>query len=611
MTTTPAQPLYFGPDRQRLFGWLHRPTVPAPGGLALVLCNPFGFEEVCAHRGLRDMAQAVALSGVPALRFDYPGSGHSSDVDDVQADLWPLWVDAVRQAVDAVRQATGAQRVALLGVRLGALLAAAAAQGRDDVQGLLLVAPVVRGRTYLRELALLGAGGAVAAQGSKQDPAQGAAGIAPGIESAGFAMSAATCAALARVDLKTLTLPAALRVRVVERDDLPAPDGLAAALSRAGLEARAERWSGYAAMLADPQRAMTPQPIVEGVVATLQDWARDPPRALVPTPPSATMQGSTMQGDSLVGGAGPDWIEVPVRIKDGNAAALFGVVCRPARRASPGPAVLMLNAGAVHSIGPNRLWVQLARRWARQGVTVLRLDLSGIGDSPPRPGEPDNVVYSRSAMADVAAALDWLRGHEGATACHVMGLCSGAYHSFKAATTGLPVASALMINPLTYFWEPGTPLSDLKDYEVLVAGERYRSGLFRRQTWQRLVRGELDLRQIAANATRAAARAAVLRWRDLARALGLPQANDLAGELLRTAGAGRPLRFVFATDAPGCTLLHRQGGPAVHRLARQGSLSLDFVDGADHTFTQGSVRETLVQRLDRLMLGACGVAPPG
>ena len=595
MNPAPSQPLYFGPDAGRLFGRLHRPATPGSQTLALVLCNPFGFEEVCAHRAMRDMAQAAATAGIAALRFDYPDTGHSSDIDDEQADRWPLWVDSVRHAIDAVRQATGATRVALLGVRLGALLAAAAAQDRDDVDGLVLVAPVVRGRAYLRELALLGASG---------DAAAPAADKAGSIESAGFELSGATCRTLTGLDLRALRLRAGLRVSVVERDDLPDPSELAAALSRAGLDARSERWPGFASMTADPQRAVTPSAIVDGVVTTLGHWSRRPEPTPGAMPPAGVAPAAT-----LAGGAQRGWVEVPVSIDTGAGSRLFGVVCRPAGRAAPGPAVLMLNAGAVHAIGPNRLWVRLARRWAGHGVTSLRLDLSGIGDSPPRRGEDDNVVYSRSAMADVAEAVDWLKRHEGATACHVMGLCSGAYHSFKAATTGVPVASALMINPLTYFWVPGTPLSDLKDYEILVAGERYRSGLWRLQTWQRLARGELDLRQIATTAGRAFARGLRLRWRDAARAVGLPLADDLAGDLLRAAQDGRPLRFVFATDAPGCTLLHRQGGPVVQRLAREGRLSMEFVDGADHTFTRGPVRESLVQRLDRLMLGACGTAP--
>ena len=48
---------------------------------------------------------------------------------------------------------------------------------------------------------------------------------------------------------------------------------------------------------------------------------------------------------------------------------------------------------------------------------VLRLDLSGIGDSPPRPGEPENVVYSDRALADVAAAVACLRRQPASSRC--------------------------------------------------------------------------------------------------------------------------------------------------------------------------------------------------
>lgn len=594
MTTQPPQPVYFGPDGQQLFGWLHRPAHSATSGLALVVCSPFGFEEVCAHRALRDIAEAAAASGVPTLRFDYPGSGHSSDVGDLQSDLWPAWVDAVRLSIDAVRLATGAHRVALLGVRLGALLAAFGAQGRSDVCGLILVAPVVRGRAFLRELAMLGATGTL-----------GASAADAGVESAGFAMSAATCASMAKADLSALSLAAHLRVRVVERDDMPGSSELTGALARSGLDARSEHWAGYESMMADPQHATTPLQIVEGVTATLHEWAGQPS-----TPPAATAGARVTFQETLEGGPGLDWIETPVRLETGAHTSLFGVVCRPLTQSGVRPAVLLLSAGAVHAIGPNRLWVQIARRWARRGITVLRLDLSGIGDSPARAGEPANVVYSRSAMADVAVAVEWLLGHDGgATRCHVMGLCSGAYHSFKAATSGLPVATALMINPLTYFWKQGAPLGDLKEYEVIAAGERYLTGLFRRESWRRLARGELDLRQIATTAVRVVARAVTLRWRSVARAIGLPQSNDLAGELLRAADRGKTLNFVFATDAPGCTLLQQQGGSTVQRLKQQGHLALEFVDGADHTFTRSSSRDTLIQRLDRLMLDACDLLP--
>ena len=35
-----------------------------------MLCKPFGYEAICAHRGLRAFANSAAALGVPTLRFD-------------------------------------------------------------------------------------------------------------------------------------------------------------------------------------------------------------------------------------------------------------------------------------------------------------------------------------------------------------------------------------------------------------------------------------------------------------------------------------------------------------------------------------------------------------
>ncbi len=595
MNAPQAQARYFGPPDERLFGWLHRGHVGADVDLALVVCNPFGFEEVCMRRSLRRLAEATAQAGIPTLRFDYAACGHSAGDDGDEGDLTTRWVSSVHRAVDAVRQATGAPRVVLLGVRLGALLATVAASERDDVHGLMLIAPVVRGRAYLRELTMLGGIGTAAGPPGKSRRA---------LESAGFALSAATCDALSGLDLRSLPRAPAPRALVVERDDLPDPGDLAPSWQRLGVQATVQRWPGYAAMADDPQRAATPQHIVDGVVATLQDWRREAPRG-----PAHDVGWGTA---SLVDPKAGAWTEALVDIDTGSGTTLFGIMCRPVRRegapALAGPAMLMLNAGSVHAIGPNRLWVRLARRWAARGVCVLRIDLSGIGDSAERSDADDNVVYSLHAMDDVASALAYLRTREGATACHVMGLCSGAYHAFRAATTGLSISSALMINPLTYFWVPGTPLAAIKDYEVISLGNRYRALFLTGDPWRRLMRGELDLRAIGAVAWRAVARGANLTWRGLARWLHLPLKDDLARELQRASDAGVRLRFVFAANAPGYTLLTQQSGGALSVARRRGDVSVAFVPDADHTFTRASARDHLVNVLDDLVTGASGLA---
>lgn len=591
MNTPPAEARYFGPPEEPLLGWLHRGATSAEVGLAMVVCNPFGFEAVCMHRSLRQVAIAAAGAGVPTLRFDYAGSGHSAGEDGDEGDLVPRWVASVHSAIDVVKRATGAARVVLLGVRLGAVLATLAACERDDVHGLLLLAPVVRGRAYLRELRMLGgAATAPAADDGRQ-----------ALESAGFVLSPATCVAISTLDLRSLPRAPAARVVIAERDDLPDPGDLAPAWQRLGVQAASRRWPGYAAMADDPQRAVVSRPIVEGVLATLQDWQREAPRG----PARGADWGVSSMTDPRSGA----WAESAVQIDAGEGAALFGVMCRPAPGQWPmeGPAVLMLNAGSVRAIGPNRLWVRLARRWAARGVRVLRIDITGIGESDARAGAPDNVVYSQHAMRDVAAALAYLRTREGATACHVMGLCSGAYHAFKAATGGLGVDSALMINPLTYFWVPGAPLTDIKDYELISLGSRYRTLLLTGDPWRRLVRGELDLRVIGSVAWRTLARNVSVPLRALARGLHLPLKNDLARELRRAADAGIPLRFVFAANAPGHTLLAQQSGGALSAAQQRGALSVTFVANADHTFTGVDARDRLVRILDGLAGQACGL----
>lgn len=65
----------------------------------------------------------------------------------------------------------------------------------------------------------------------------------------------------------------------------------------------------------------------------------------------------------------------------GSANPLVGIITHPEIDVGL-PTVILLNAGLIHRIGPNRVYVRLARHLAGLGFQVLRFDLSGIGDSP-------------------------------------------------------------------------------------------------------------------------------------------------------------------------------------------------------------------------------------
>ncbi len=103
-----------------------------------------GLESAYSARALRDLAHRLALSGWAALRVDYAGTGDSAGTW-TDPGLVEEWLRGVRGAIDHVK-ALGAPRVAVIGLRLGATLAAAelARGGRRGRSG--PVGPVCHGQ---------------------------------------------------------------------------------------------------------------------------------------------------------------------------------------------------------------------------------------------------------------------------------------------------------------------------------------------------------------------------------------------------------------------------------------------------------------------------------
>jgi pimeloyl-ACP methyl ester carboxylesterase len=147
-------PLFFGEGRRRLFG-VYDPAIgkaaaSAGGARAIVFCGPWGPDYYVAHGALRRLATNLALAGHHVLRFDYFGvgdSGGESNDSDFEG-----WCSDVAMAVDELKSMTRIARVCLVGLRLGATLAATVAADRRDINALVLWDPIVRGHEYLEEL---------------------------------------------------------------------------------------------------------------------------------------------------------------------------------------------------------------------------------------------------------------------------------------------------------------------------------------------------------------------------------------------------------------------------------------------------------------------------
>src|SRR6185436_3499595 len=111
------------------------------------------------------------------------------------------------------------------------------------------------------------------------------------------------------------------------------------------------------------------------------------------------------------------------------------------------PGLILLNAGVLHRVGPHRLHVALARRLAAVGMTSLRLDLGGIGDSV---ASPDAANFRESAVADTRLAMTAMTEMYGIPRFVLFGICAGADNSIATALVDDRVAGIVLIDPPTH-----------------------------------------------------------------------------------------------------------------------------------------------------------------
>jgi pimeloyl-ACP methyl ester carboxylesterase len=140
------EPLYFGASRE-LFGCLHFPQGTPRASRGVVICPAAGPEYARCHRPLRVLAALLARNGWPVLRFDYFATGDS--YGDAEEATLSRWQDDVADAVRFLRGRFRATRLTLLGVRIGAALAARHTMARGGIERLVLWDPVVRGRDFV------------------------------------------------------------------------------------------------------------------------------------------------------------------------------------------------------------------------------------------------------------------------------------------------------------------------------------------------------------------------------------------------------------------------------------------------------------------------------
>ena len=597
--TSMTDALYFDSGIHRLFGWYHRPHPDRVANFAVVVCKPFGYEAICAHRSVRAFADAAASVGAPTLRFDYAGTGDSSEIDP-QANQLEIWIQDVLAAVSEVRRLAGVQRVYLLGFRLGALLATLAAARCSEVAGLILVAPILSGRRYVRELRTMKLAASMGSESSSG--AAGAAGIGS-MEVSGFQFSASTIASFANIDLKAKGAPVTAEMLVIDGTSMPLARTWSEELCRSGVRANYLALPGMVEMLMTaPHFAVAP---IE-MISAMRDWLmqrQSRPDQLQCVDQDIAARSNSQQAimslEPFESAHGGPVTERPVFLTL-DTTILFGIVTEPVGVETVRGVAILINAGADYHIGASGMYVTLARRWARSGYAVLRMDLAGIGDSDARPGRPDNEVFPPAALDDIRAAVDWMCARHGSHNVSLGGLCSGAYHVLQAAVASIPVNRVLMVNPETFFWHEGMSIYDRQTAELVRQPNAYHSKMMSAAAWKRLFSGQIDIRYVIGTYAGRLSLALESKFRNIARLLRIPLANDLGLQLEKIGSRGVRMAFIFSRGEPGFELLKLQSGTSLKRLDERCRIHL--VDNADHVFSKAESRVTLERILSEELL---------
>ncbi len=250
----------------------------------------------------------------------------------------------------------------------------------------------------------------------------------------------------------------------------------------------------------------------------------------------------------------------------GEGRSLVGIITDPPAQAAceDAPAVVLLNQGMIHRVGPNRLYVKIARRLADAGFVVLRFDFSGIGDSPP---SADNLPFKGRSVTETRGAMDCLAERRGCKRFILMGICSGAVGSFNTACNDSRVVGAVQINPQFYNRE-------LSSYVEARRGRYWRSVLRSPRRWLRPLTGKANYRML---------------WMRL-RGLFVPSsrassaAEGVGEEYRLLTEKGVSLLLIYSSRDWGLEYFDLIRGTVVDELIASGKLRVETIRNTDHSF---------------------------
>jgi pimeloyl-ACP methyl ester carboxylesterase len=194
--------------------------------------------------------------------------------------------------------------------------------------------------------------------------------------------------------------------------------------------------------------------------------------------------------------------QTPVVFRNRKGLRLYGILHTPHGRQPGDLAVVLLSPGVKMRVGPQRLYLPMTKRFLSLGLSVLRLDFHGLGDSDGAlPEEQLRDVYNHIEVGrfveDTIDALNWLQQTHGCRRFLLSGLCGGAITGLLAGQRDARVAGliGLGITPVL-----ASRAADASKYVTVGQLEAFQKMYIRRllapQAWFRLLTFQTDNRLI-------------------------------------------------------------------------------------------------------------------
>lgn len=277
----------------------------------------------------------------------------------------------------------------------------------------------------------------------------------------------------------------------------------------------------------------------------------------------------------------------------GTYPQMIGVVTRPAHAERPrdSRAVVLLGAGLVHHVGPNRLAVRLARRLATLGLACLRFDHRGVGDSS---SGIDGRPFNASAVEEAREAMDFLERREGLRSFVLLGICSGADTALHAARKDSRVVGIGMINGGGQGVETAW---DAYEYARKQVQYYLREAIFNADSWRRALTGRAQYRLLVG--------ALLLRIRDRfappAQIVGAASATGHDVEQLVARGV--QVLWIFSERDATRNYFETMFGRDADGLVASDRVRLTSIPYVDHTLTARHGQERFLDIVEHWLNG--------